>query len=256
MEYTISQLADMAGVSTRTLRYYDECGLLPCRRNSVNEYRLYGREQVQRLQQILFYRELGCGLEEIKRILDAPGFVPLTALTGHLASLEQKRGQLDRLIENVKRSIQAMKGEITMTDREKFEGFKEKLIEENEKRYGEEIRARHGDTAIDGANAKLRGMTVEQYQKSVLLSEELNEALKAAFAEGDPAGPLAQRACALHRDWLQIYWEAGTYSKEAHRELAQGYVNDRRFKAYYDTIAPGLAVFLRDAIQVFCREEQ
>lgn len=224
MEYTISKLAEMAGVSTRTLRYYDDCGLLPSRRNSTNDYRLYGQEEVQRLQQILFYRELGCSLEEIKQILAAPGFVPQLALTKHLVALKEKRRQLDQLIENVKKSIKAMKGEITMSDREKFEGFKERLIEDNEGRYGKEIRARHGDRVIDGANAKLRGMTVEQYEKSVLLSGELNETLKTALAQGDPAGPLAQKACALHRDWLKFYWDPGTYSKEAHRELARGYV--------------------------------
>lgn len=254
MEYSISRLAEMAGVSTRTLRHYDDCGLLPPRRNRANDYRLYGQEEVDRLQQILFYRELGLGLGEIKEILDAPGFEPLAALAGHLAALKGKREQLDRLIRNVEKSIKAMKGDMMMSDREKFEGFKQKLIEENEERYGEEIRARHGDAVIDGANAKLKGMTQEQYEESVRLSQELNDTLKAALAQGDPAGPLAQKACELHRDWLGIYWAEGTYSKEAHRGLAQAYVSDPRFKAHYDGIAPGLAVFLRDAIEVFCQE--
>lgn len=252
-EYSISRLARMAKVSTRTLRHYDDCGLLPSRRNRANGYRLYGPKEVDRLQQILFYRELGLGLGEIRQILDDPGFAPLAALAGHLSALQGKREQLERLIENVEKSIKALKGEMTMTDREKFEGFKEKLIEENERQYGEEIRARHGDTVIDRANAKLKGMTQVQYEESVRLSQELNDTLKAALAQGDPAGPLAQKACGLHRDWLGFYWGEGTYSKEAHRGLAQAYVSDPRFKAYYDGIAPGLAVFLRDALEVFCQ---
>ena len=140
-----------------------------------------------------------------------------------------------------------------MNDEEKFEGFKQKLIEDNERQYGEEIRTKYGDEAIDRSNAKLMGMTKEQYEESERLTQELNETLKSAFDQGDPESALAQKACQLHKEWLCVYWAEGTYSKEAHRALAQGYVEDERFRAHYDNIAPGLAVFLRDAIEVFCR---
>ena len=139
-----------------------------------------------------------------------------------------------------------------MTDREKFEGFKQKLIEDNEQQYGSEIRAKYGDSDINASNARVKGMTKEQYAQIEAISAELHEALRAAVAGGDPAGELAQSACALHKKWLCFFWDS--YSAEAHVGVAQMYVDDPRFAAHYDNIVPGGAVFLRDAIRVFCRQ--
>lgn len=250
MEYTINQLAKLAGVSTRTLRYYDQCGLLPPKDVRSNGYRIYGQAEVDRLQQILFYRELGVELSEIGRILAEKDFDGLSALQKHLAALRERRARLDRLIGNVQKSILAMKGETAMTNEEKFEGFKEKLIADNEQKYGEEIRRKYGDETIDLSNAKLKNMTKEQYAELEALTQELNSTLKAAFEQGDPGSEPAQKACALHKQWLCFYW--GHYSKEAHIGVAQMYVDDPRFTAYYDKIAPGCAVFLRDAVRIFC----
>ena len=250
MEYTINQLAKLAGVSTRTLRYYDQCGLLPPKTVRSNGYRIYGETEVNRLQQILFYRELGVELSEIGRILAEKDFDGLSALQSHLSALREKRARLDRLIGNVQTSISAMKGEAEMTDEEKFEGFKEKLISDNEQEYGGEIREKYGDEAVGRSNAKLKNMTKEQYDELEALTQELNNTLKAAFEQGDPGGELAQKACALHKRWLCFYWDH--YSKEAHRGVAQMYVDDPRFTAYYDAIVPGCAVFLKDAVQIFC----
>jgi len=250
MEYTINQLAKLAGVSTRTLRYYDQCGLLPPKAVRSNRYRICGETEVNRLQQILFYRELGVELSEIGRILAEKDFDGLSALQSHLSALREKRARLDRLIGNVQKSISAMKGEAEMTDEEKFEGFKEKLISDNEQKYGREIREKYGDESVDRSNAKLKNMTKEQYGELEALTQELNRTLKAAFEQGDPGSELAQKACALHKRWLCFYWDH--YSKEAHRGVAKMYVDDPRFTAYYDAIAPGCAVFLRDAVQIFC----
>lgn len=250
MEYTINQLAKLAGVSTRTLRYYDQCGLLPPKAVRSNGYRIYGETEVNRLQQILFYRELGVELSEIGRILAEKDFDGLSALQNHLSALREKRVRLDHLIDNVQKSISAMKGETEMTDEEKFKGFKEKLISDNEQKYGEEIRTKYGNETVDRSNAKLKNMTKEQYGELEALTQELNNTLKAAFEQGDPGGELAQKACELHKKWLSFYWDH--YSKEAHMGVAQMYVDDPRFTAYYDAIAPGCAVFLRDAVRIFC----
>ena len=137
-----------------------------------------------------------------------------------------------------------------MTDEEKFDGFKEKLTSDNERNYGEEIRGKYGDETVDRSNAKLKNMTKEQYAELEALTQELSSTLKAAFEQGDPGSDLAQKACALHKRWLCFYWDP--YSKEAHRGVAQMYVDDPRFTAYFDKIAPGCAVFLRDAVRIFC----
>ncbi|MDR0434331.1 MAG: MerR family transcriptional regulator [Gracilibacteraceae bacterium] len=249
MEYTVNKLAKLAGVSTRTLRYYDQCGLLaPCRVSSGG-YRIYGRAEVDRLQQILFYRELGFGLDEIKRSLSAPGFEPIAALSSHLDALRTRRRQLDTLIQNVENSIRAMKGDAEMSDTEKFEGFKQKLLDGNEEKYGAEIRAKYGDAVVDASNAQVKGLTARQYADVERLSQEIGDTLKAAMESGgDPAGALAQKVCALHKNWLCYFWTS--YSPEAHKRIAGLYVDDPRFTAYYDKIAPGCAVFLRDAINI------
>lgn len=250
MEYTIKKLAKIAGVSTRTLRYYDEQGLLKPKRVSSNGYRIYGQVEIDRLQQILFYRELGIELAEIKRILSAKDFNALSALENHLNALETKREQLNTLIANVKKSISAKKGETIMSDKEKFEGFKQKLIEDNEAKYGKEAREKYGDDTVNRSNKRLKGMTQAQYEAHEALTNQLNETLKAAFEQGDPTSELAQKACELHKQWLCFFWDK--YSKEAHIGITQMYVDDPRFTAYYDKIAPGCAVFLRDAVKIFC----
>lgn len=248
--YTIHQLARLAGVSTRTLRYYDQCGLLPPRAVRANGYRIYGQQEVDRLQQILFYRELGMELSQIGRILDSESFDGLDALKAHLAALMDRRARLDRLIGNVRRSIACMKGEEDMTDEEKFEGFQDKLIADNERAYGREAREKYGDAEVDRSNANIKSMTAERYAELEALTAELNRTLKAACETGDPQGATAQQACALHKRWLCFYW--AHYSREAHLGVAQMYADDPRFTAYYDAIAPGCAVFLRDAVRFFC----
>ena len=251
MEYTVNKLAKLAGVSTRTLRYYDEIGLLVPARISSNGYRIYGRNEVDRLQQILFYRELDVPLDEIRRILSADDFNGLSALRNHLAALKSKREQLDLLIANVEKTIKAMKGEIVMSDKEKFEGFLKKMVDDNEQKYGKEIREKYGKETVDHSNAKLLNMSREQYAELERLTNELNETLKLAVESGDPGGELAQKACELHKKWLCFYWDE--YSKEAHIGITQMYVDDPRFAAYYEKIAPGCAEFLRDAVAIYCR---
>lgn len=251
MEYTINKLAKISGITARTLRYYDEIGLLVPVRISSNGYRIYGQFETDRLQQILFYRELGFSLDEIGKILMSQNFNNSTALENHLTSLLAERDRIDLLIKNVTNTIASVKGEIIMNDKEKFEGFKQNLIDENEKKYSKEIRGKYGEDTIDKSNAKIKGMTKAQYDEIEKLSAELNETLKAAFEIGDPTCDLAHKTCELHKKWLCYYWES--YSKEAHIGLAQMYVDDYRFTQYYDKIAPGCAVFLRDSIIEYCK---
>jgi hypothetical protein len=133
-----------------------------------------------------------------------------------------------------------------------FDDYKSNLVNENESMYGAEIRKKYGDNAINCSNAKIKGMTKEQYAEAEKLALEVNEALKLAFEDGDPSGELAQKACELHKNWLCYFWDS--YSKEAHIGVAQMYVDDPRFTAYYNKIAHGCATFLRDAVLIYCQE--
>lgn len=251
MEYTVSGLGKTAGVSTRTLRYYDKINLLKPSKINSSGYRIYSQKEVDLLQQILFYRELGMSLENIRSITASPDFDKVKALSGHLADLVAKRNQLDLLIANAQKTIACVKGETVMSDKEKFEGFKQKLVDDNEKQYGPEIRAKYGDDAVDRANAKILEMTVEQSEEAETLRLEMEETLKAAFGQGDPAGELAQKACELHKKWLCFYYDK--YSRQYHMGLAEMYVNDRRFAEYYNKLAVGCAEFLRDSIMIYCK---
>lgn len=251
MEYTIQKLGQLAGVTSRTLRYYDEIGLLKPARINSSGYRIYGAAEVDRLQQILFFRALDFSLEEIQTLMSQPNFDHHRALENHLHQLETKRAQLDQLIHTVHKTLQSIEGGIPMSDQEKFEGLKKRQLEENETKYGEEIRAKYGKEAVEASNQKFMNMSEEQAQAVAALSEKFMTAIKAAFEAGNPASPKAQEAADMHRQWLCYFWPEGSYSKEAHYGLATMYVEDERFTEYYDKEAPGLAAFLKEAIRIY-----
>ena len=250
MEYTVKALAELSGVTPRTLRWYDRVGLLKPARFSEAGYRFYGSAEVDRLQQILFYRALGFSLEKIADILNDPAFDAQTALQGHLRALREKRKQLDSLILTVEQTILNEKGELNMTDKEKFEAFKGKRVEENERLYGKEAREAYGDEEVEASNRNMMGMTQEEYECWQALDQELKEGLAAAVKAGeDPGGPEGQRLAELHRKWLTF--TVKPYDPKRHRGIAELYVLDERFTAYYDSKVPGCAQFLRDAIVVY-----
>jgi len=251
MEYTINKLAKLAGITTRTLRHYDEIGLLSPTRSNSNGYRIYGQLEVDKLQHILFYRELELPLDEIKRMVDDKNFNPDDTLQNHLIALQAKRNQLNTLIATVEKTILTKRGEIKMTNEEKFKGFKQQLVDDNEQKYGAEIRDNYGNDAVDGSYAKIAGMSQADYDEVTALEQSLMDALQAAFEQGEPAGELGMRVAELHKKWLCYYWK--DYSQEAHIGLAEMYVADERFTAYYDKIGVGCTRFLRDAIVTYCR---
>ncbi|CAB1246748.1 MerR family transcriptional regulator [Clostridium sp. WLY-B-L2] len=247
--YTVQGLSKLSGVSKRAIRYYDEIGILKPARINSSGYRIYGQMEVDRLQQILFYKELGVNLEDIKNIVTSTSFDTVKALKKHHEKLLEKRRKLDLIISNVEKTIAFREGRIKMTDSEKFEGFKERLIEGNEKKYGREIREKYGDDTVERSNEKFRNMTENQYREAEKLQSDIMDTLESAFETKNPGGELAQKAADMHRRWLSYFWDS--YSKEAHVGVAQMYVDDRRFTAYYDKRKPGMAKFLRDAIFIY-----
>lgn len=250
MAYTVKELSDLAGVSARTLRYYDKMDLLKPEKINASGYRIYGPEQVDLLQQILFYRELGFSLKTIRQILTAPDFDIERALTGQANRLLAERKRLDRLIATVRKTLASRKGETDMTDQEKFEGFKNNLIQKNEDQYGKEIREKYGEKAVDDSYKKFGNLTKEEYEDSEKTQDEMFAELQKGMEAGDPASEPAQKAAALHKKWLSYFW--GFYTPEAHAGLVQMYVDDPRFTAYYDDRGgKKTAIFLRDAVRIF-----
>ncbi|WP_028775936.1 MerR family transcriptional regulator [Shimazuella kribbensis] len=249
MEYTVQKLAQLAGVSGRTLRFYDEIGLLKPARTNSSGYRIYGQAEVDQLQQILFYRELGFPLDKIQDIIHSPLFDTTKALKEHHLLLLDKKSRLDVLIRNVEKSIASQEGRLDMSDKEKFEGFKQKLMDDNEAKYGKEVREKYGDEVVNQSNQKVKNMSQADYEEVTRLEKEVISTLLEAYKIGDSSSTIAQHSVDLHKMWLSYYWHE--YSKEAHMGLAQMYVEDERFKAYYDKHQLGLAEFLRDAVKVY-----
>jgi len=248
MEYTVSELALLAGVSPRTLRYYDQIGLLAPARAEPSGYRVYGKKQVDLLQQILFYKRLGFGLADIKKALTAPSFSRLEALRRHLKRLNGEREELNLLIATLQKTILEEERGIFMSDAEKFEGLKKRLIEENEEKYGEEIRRKYGEEAVEQSNAKLMGLSPDQYAAMQELGSALAALLEQAVRSGaSPLGEEGEKAYFMHKKWLSYTWPS--YTPKAHAGLAAMYVADERFKAYYDANVPGCAQFLKTAVE-------
>ena len=248
MEYSIHELSRLSGVSTRTLRWYDSQGLLKPGRVTEAGYRLYGPAEVDRLQQILFYRALGVELARIGAILDDPSFDRLDALRGHLAALEKEEGRIQELIHTVKRTILSEERNEFMSDEAKFEAFKRRTVTHNEEVYGAEIRTKYGDQEVDEANAAVMGLTQAQYQEWTDLGREIQERLEAAVQAGlSPEGEEGKEITALHRRWLTFV--GNRYDPARHRGIVELYVMDERFTAYYDQAVPGCAAFLRASIE-------
>lgn len=247
MEYAIHQLAQLSGVSTRTLRYYDEMGLLHPARVSEAGYRYYGEKEVALLQQILFYRERGLELKVIREILHRPDFDLEQALEDHLKALCLQQQRLSLLIRTVNLTLQHLKGEGTMEDHMKFEAFKKNVVAEKEAAYGAEARKAYGDEAVDQSNQKILQMSQGDYERFQFLGQEILRQLEEAVKAGeDPHGPVGKRIVALHKEWLGFTWKE--YSAQAHQGVAQLYVQDPRFQAYYDRNVAGCAQFLTQAV--------
>lgn len=247
MEYAIRELAALAGVSARTLRWYDRIGLLRPSRVGENGYRYYDAQAADRLQRILFYRAIGVELKGIRAILDDSGLDRMAALRVHLAALEAEQARLSGLVCAVRRAMDAEERNEIIMDSEKFETFKRQAVREDEARYGQEARRRYGDRAVENSRQKILGWTSRQCADWQNLCESIRARLEAAVcAKEAPDGAEGRAIAALHRRWLEEVW--GTYAPKMHAGVAEMYVQDARFRAYYDAAVPGCAMFLRDAI--------
>lgn len=246
MEYTVNKLAMLSGVSNRTLRYYDEIGLLKPARVNSSGYRIYGADEVNRLQQILFFKALDVSLDDIKSIVSSEQFDAIEALKAHKANLMRKKNQIEQLITTIEKTIEESEGKIKMNDHEKFEGLKNRLLKENEHNYGAEIREKYGKETVEKSNKKFAEMSQETHDRAAALAEEIIRLLLKAMDEGDKTSNLAIQTVEKHKEWLMIYWPS--YSVEAHAGLGDMYVADERFKLYYDKHRPGAAEFLCAAI--------
>ncbi|GIP63465.1 MerR family transcriptional regulator [Virgibacillus pantothenticus] len=236
----VKEVADLVGISIRTLHHYDAIGLLKPQHTTRAGYRIYTDSELERLQQILFFKELGFPLKNIKEILDNPSFDQVEALEKHRERLLAKRRQIDTMLETIQKTIRHTKGELTMSNQERFAGF-----DFSSNPYEQEARERWGDKAVDKANAN-----INELNKRENLEQTINDLYHrlAAIRKEDPASEIAQKRIG---EWFHLLNEIGTYSLDAFKGLGQMYVEDDRFRKNIDQFGEGLASFMRDAMVIY-----
>ena len=246
--FSIKELAELAGVSARTLRHYDQIGLLVPQR-AENGYRVYGPDEVRELQYIMMLRACRVPLASIVEVLHSPDFELAPLLASHLTDLRRQRSDLDETIAIVQRAMSGLESFMEMNDEQRFEQLKQESVERFEAEYGQEARERYGDEAIDAANERMLGMSKTAWDMKEELEQRIKDALRDAMATGDPQSEASRLVAGMHAQWIRVHWGEGAYAPEAHRNLAEGYLADPRFIAYYDTACgEGATQFLRDII--------
>ena len=240
--YTIHELAEMAKITTRTLRYYDQIGLLKPARNNQNGYRCYDSGSALQLQQILFYKELGISLQQIKRILDHPNFNLVEALQSHRQALESQIAKSRMLMDTIDATIQQLQKGSEMQDEVLFEGFSE----EKQKEYEVEVRRRWGENAFEGV---IDWNSYSQEEKKKILAEGQAVQRDMAALIGKAADDAAvQAVVARWHQHMRYFYDP---SEERMLGLGQMYVDDPEFNATFTRIHPGLAEFFNAAIQCY-----
>lgn len=249
MTYMVKEVAGLVGISVRTLHHYDQVGLLKPETVSPAGYRLYTDRDLERLQQILFYKEIGFSLQEIKEILDRPGFDRKQALRSHKELLLQKKKRLEDIIQTVDKTIDSIEGGTQMEKNEMFEAFDMSAIEEHKAKYAEEARQRYGSDIMDRTEQRTSAYTKEDWASIMTRWEEIYNKVIAAMDRG-PADPEVQEAVHELRQHITDYFYDCT--PEIFRGLGDLYVQDERFTANIDKHKEGLALFLRDAMHLYC----
>lgn len=242
--YSVKALAKLAGVSVRTLHHYDEIGLLSPAERSDKGYRHYQKAELFRLQQIMFYKTLGYELAEVKQILDKESFDLITSLRFQQEELRKKSKDLNQLITTIDKTIKELKNKEGMiTDQEMYEGFSA----EEAKSMQKEARVRWGEE-VDLSHENIQQMGKQGWKDTKQEAEEIN--LWLANLIHKPVNDIeVQKVISLHFQHMNKFYKV---SEERYRGLANMYVEDERFKAYYDKVKLGLASFLNKGIHQFC----
>ncbi len=243
--YKINELSKLSGLSKRALRYYDEIDLLKPMKDEINGYRYYNHKDLLKLQKIMVYKELDFTLEEIKGMVENND---INMLLKQKKNIEHKIKRYEKIGVLIQEMIEEERGGKIMSDDKRFETLKDNLIQENEDKYGEEIRRVYKEK-VDEANKRIKNMSKEQFHNQEVLADEIIKKLLEAFATGNPGSPEAREACRLHAMWIENFW--GYYSESAHFNLVNMYLMDERFTHYYDQHQSGLTEFFVEAMAIY-----
>jgi DNA-binding transcriptional MerR regulator len=241
--FTVKQLSKLAGVTPRTLHHYDAIGLLKPSRVGDNGYRYYAEESLLRLQQILFYRELGIPLEDIKKIMGRRDFDVLGALHSHKDALQKQVARLNRLIHTVDNTINHLKGNNAMSNKAYFEGFSE----EEQEKYALEAEQIYDPETVRESNRKWKAYSAAKKESILAEGNAIYMDMIAAMPKG-AASREVQEIVERWRKHMDYFW---TPKLDQLLTLVNGYNDDPRFKANFDKMHPELAGFFREAVKVY-----
>lgn len=238
----VKEVADLVGISVRTLHYYDEIGLLKPEKTTAAGCREYSEKNLETLQQILFFRELGFPLQKIKEIINNPSFDRRKALEVQHKMLLKKRSQLDQIIRTIEKTIENERRGIKMANKDRFAGF-----DFSHNPYEKEARELWGDAAVDEANARIAALSQSEREELAGRFKAIYENLaKVRHLPADSA-----EAQAAIGEWYHFLNQMGDYSLEAFKNLGEMYVADPRFTENIDKFGDGLAKFMREAMAVY-----
>ena len=242
MDWSIQEVARASGTTSRTLRHYDEIGLLKPARTGANGYRFYDPGALARLQRILLLRGLGLGLADIRRVLDGQAD-DVAALTGHLGELRREKDRIDRQIRSIETTIRKWKGGEHLMADEMFDGF-------DHTQYREEVEERWGRDAYARGDRWWRSMSeTERHEFQERHLRIANDYGDASAAGLDPASDEVQSIARRHYEWLRA--PVGDVTREYFEGLGQMYVDDPRFAANYARDGVAYAEYVRDAMRAF-----
>ncbi len=247
--YSVKKLANLSGVSVRTLHLYDKSGLLKPLLRTEARYRVYGEQELLRLQQILFYKELDFSLQEIRTLLDDPDFDLEQALKSHQVALKAKRDRLSTLLVTIDKTILKLKKKTMLSDEELYKG----LSKEKATAYRNEAIEKYGEDAVQKSENYLKKLTKEELAKLGMESEDIRKKLF-SLMKGKPESANVQEQIARHYQNIRMYWgTAGSPDgqAEAYRGLGQLYVTDERFTLIDNQPNPGFALFMSKAMSYF-----
>lgn len=248
MTYTVKKLAKLSGVSDRTLRYYDEIGLLRPSHVGENQYRYYEKEQLLKLQQILFFRELDFSLDEISEILESDDFNKIEALVSNRKSLLKKMENIEQLIDTIDTTVAHLRGNIIMNDKDLYKGFdatKQKAYEEYLIQRG------LSRDVIDESWRNVSKLSSVQKKQLHEICIDITKSLAMAIDNKHEVGSeTVQNLIQRHYDWVCHYWQP---TKETYIALGEMYNEHNEFNEFYNQYHPEMVRFLSDAMTVFAK---
>lgn len=250
MKYSVKELANVSGVTVRTLHFYDEVGLLKPAGHSANGYRFYDEKELLRLQQILFFRELGFELKQIKRILNRDDFNKCAALRSHRRVLEKNVARTRQLIKTIDKTLEHLKGKRKMKDTAFFSGFDQAKQAEYEKqlieKFGEEMRE-----GIAESRRKVKNWSKQDWERSGSQWDAICRDLVVAMKRGQKSNSQeVQKLIHRHFEWLKNFWTPNRDSYAGHAE----FLATSELRKAYDKYDPALADFMAGAMKIFAEE--